>query len=230
MERKKAYLIVIVAAAALTLLMVGIVYNAASLQKQNINLTNQVTYASEKLAAKDDLMIYWVGEFPPELSGIANVVTVISPDQINEEIMPIKSSTFKSTEYDEFGNVVKEIIPREYKDNMIIVLYNVSLVTDEQKDVILDCVAQNSVPVLAIGRSSIALIREILMYTPGDFAEYDSFYYRLGEGYKDHVLDNASMEAGGEKFALNLMDYLYELFYQYDPEADASQMEFDPSM
>ena len=230
MERKKVYIVVIVAAACLTLLMVVLMFNAASLQKQNINLTNQVTYASEKLAAKEDLMIYWVGDFPPEFAGIANVVTVIPPSQINEEIMPIKSSTFKSTEYDEYGNIVKEIIPREYKDNMIIVLYNVSLVTDEQKEVILNCVAQNGVPVLAIGKGSIALIREALMYTPGDFAEYDSFYYKLGEGYKDHVLDNESMETGGEKFALNLMDYLYELFYQYDPEAEASQMEFDTSM
>ena len=221
MERKKGYLIVIVAAAALTLLLVGLVFNAASLQKQNINLSNQVAYAAEKLSAKEDLMIYWVGEFPPEMAGIENVVTVIPAAQINEENMPIKSSTFKSTEYDEFGNVIKEIIPREYKDNMIIVLYNVSIVTDEQKEVILNCVAQNSVPVLAIGRSSIALIRELLMYTPGDFAEYDSFYYRLGEGYKDHVLDNESMEAGGEKFALNLMDYLYGLFYPYTPDTPA---------
>ena len=80
MDRKRGYLVVIVAAAALMLLFVGLMYNAASLKKQNINLANQVAYASEKLAAKEDLMIYWVGDFPAELGGIAPVVTVISPD------------------------------------------------------------------------------------------------------------------------------------------------------
>lgn len=225
MERKRAYIVAIIAAAALMLLFAGLMYNAASLKKQSVSKTNQVTFAAERLAAKEDLMIYWVGEFPPELSGIANVVTVISPDQISEDSMPIKYSTFKITVYDELGNVAEEIIPRDYKDNMIIVLYNVSLVTDEQKDVILDCIAQNSVPVLAIGRNSISLVREILMYTPGSFEQNDSFYYKLGEGYKDHVLDNASITAGGEDFAINVMDYIYELFYAYDPEAEASQME-----
>ena len=227
MERKRAYIVVIIAAAVLLLLFAGLMYNAASLQKKNISKANQVTYAAEKLSAKEDLMIYWVGEFPPELSGIANVVTVISPDKISEENMPIKYSTFKITAYDELGNVTEELIPRDYKDNMIIVLYNVSMVTDEQKDVILNCAAQNNVPVLAIGKSSISLLRDALMYTPGSFEDNDSFYYKLDEGYKDHVLDNEAIAAGGQDFALDVMDYLYDMFYAYDPEAEASQMELE---
>ena len=230
MERKRAYIVVIVAAAVLLLLFVGLMYNAASLKKQSVSKTNQVTYAAQKLAAKEDLMIYWIGDLPPELSGIANVVTVIAPDQISEDTMPIKYSTFKVTVYNEDGSVAKQVEPRDYKDNMIIILYNVSLFTDEQKDILLNCITENNVPMLAIGESSIAFIREALMYTPGSFEQNDSFYYKLDEGYKDHVLDNKAITAGGEDFALDLMDYLYELFYAYDPEAEASQMELEPQV
>lgn len=225
MERKRGYIVVIVAAAALMLLFVGLMYNAASLKKQSVNLANQVSYASEKLASKDDLMIYWVGDFPAELSGIAPVVTVISPDQISEDTMPIKSVEFKVTAYDADGNLVKDETPREYKDNMLLVLYNVSFISDEQKDVISNCIVDNNVPVLAIGRSSISITRDILMYTPGDFEENDSFYYLLGTGYKDHVLDNFAIAEGKEAFALNLCDYVYSLFYGYEPEEETSQTE-----
>lgn len=225
MERRRAYLIVIVAAAAFVLLFVGLMYNAASLKKQNVNLANQVSYASEKLAAKDDLMIYWVGDFPAELAGLAPVVTVISPYQISEDTMPVKSVEFKVTAYDADGNLVKDETPRDYKDNMLLVLYNVSFVSDEQKDVISNCIVDNNVPVLAIGRSSISITRDILMYTPGDFEENDSFYYLLGTGYKDHVLDNSAITEGKEAFALNLCDYVYSLFYGYEPEAETSQEE-----
>lgn len=225
MERKRGYIVVIVAAAALMLLFVGLMYNAASLKKQSVNLANQVSYASEKLASKDDLMIYWVGDFPAELSGIAPVVTVISPDQISEDTMPIKSVEFKVTAYDADGNLVKDETPREYKDNMLLVLYNVSFISDEQKDVISNCIVDNNVPVLAIGRSSISITRDILMYTPGDFEENDSFYYLLGTGYKDHVLDNSAIAEGKEAFALNLCDYVYSLFYGYEPEEETSQTE-----
>ena len=225
MERKRSYIVVIVAAAVLILLFVGLMYNAASLKKQSVNLANQVSYASEKLASKDDLMIYWVGDFPAELSGIAPVVTVISPDQISEDTMPIKSVEFKVTAYDADGNLVKDETPRDYKDNMLLVLYNVSFISDEQKDVISNCIVDNNVPVLAIGRSSISITREILMYTPGDFEENDSFYYLLGTGYKDHVLDNSAIAEGKEAFALNLCDYVYSLFYGYEPEEETSQTE-----
>lgn len=225
MERRRAYLIVIVAAAAFVLLFVGLMYNAASLKKQNVNLANQVSYASEKLAAKDDLMIYWVGDFPAELTGLAPVVTVISPDQISEDTMPVKSVEFKVTAYDADGNLVKDETPRDYKDNMLLVLYNISFVSDEQKDVISNCIVDNNVPVLAIGRSSISITRDILMYTPGDFEENDSFYYLLGTGYEDHVLDNSAIAEGKEAFALNLCDYVYSLFYGYEPEAETSQEE-----
>ena len=68
MERKRSYIVVIVAAAALLLLITGLLYNAASRKKQTISLANQAAYAAEKLKAGDDLMIYWIGAFPPELS------------------------------------------------------------------------------------------------------------------------------------------------------------------
>jgi hypothetical protein len=232
MERKRAYIFVIVAAAAFVLLFVALMYNAASLQKQNINTANQVSDATARLAAKEDLMIYWIGDLPPELSGLANVVTVIPPEQISEENMPIKYSTFKITEYDENGDLKQEIIPRDYKENMIIILYNVTMLPDEQKEVILNCVAQNGVPVLAIGKSSISLIRETLMYTAGSFEENDSFYYKLDDGYKDHVLDNAAIASGGSEFAINLTDYLYGMFYSEEPESETetSQMELAPEV
>lgn len=225
MERKKGYLVVVVAVAALLLLITGLLYNAASRKKQTISLANQAAYAAEKLKAGDDLMIYWIGAFPPELSGISDVVTVINPGEITEENMPIKYSTFKSTEYDEFGNVINEITPRDYKDNMIIIISNVGMLTDPEKDIILNCIAQNNVPVLAIGKSSITLIRRTLMYTDGVFEQDDSFYYKLGEGYKDHVLDNAAITAGGDEFALELYDYLYSLFYEGTEETEITVVE-----
>ena len=64
------------------------------------------------------------------------------------------------------------------------------------------------------------------MYTDGTFEQNDSFYYKLGEGYRDHVLDNSAISAGGNDFALDLMNYIYSLFYEYDLEAETSQMAF----
>ena len=226
MERRKAFVTVIIGAAAFLLLMTGLLYTASSRKKQNIALANKVSYAASKLASKDDLMIYWIGTFPAELTEMSNVVTVIAPGEITEENMPVKSSTFKTTEYDEFGNVIKEIVPRNYKDNMLIVIYDVEMMSESEKDVILNCIAQNNVPVLAIGRNSITLIRQTLMYTDGTFEQNDSFYYKLGEGYRDHVLDNSAISAGGNDFALDLMNYIYSLFYEYDLEAETSQMAF----
>ena len=63
------------------------------------------------------------------------------------------------------------------------------------------------------------------MYTPGDFEENDSFYYLLGTGYKDHVLDNSAIAEGKDAFALNLWDYVYSLFYAYEPAEESSQTE-----
>ncbi|MBR5358257.1 MAG: hypothetical protein IK128_03485 [Clostridiales bacterium] len=225
MERRKGYIVVIAAAAAFLLLITGLMLNAASRKKQTISLANQASYAAEKLSTRDDLMIYWIGTFPPELAGISDVVTVINPGEITEENMPIKYSSFKSTEYDEFGNVVNEIVPRDYKDNMIIIISNVGMITDAEKDVLLNCIAQNNVPVLAIGRSSITLIRRTLMYTDGVFEQDDSFYYKLGEGYKDHVLDNAAITAGGDEYALELCEYLYSLFYDDAEEIETTAAE-----
>ena len=222
MDRKRGYLVVIVAVAALMLLITGLLYNASSRKKQTISLANQAAYAAEKLTSRDDLMIYWIGAFPPELTGISDVVTVIMPGEITEENMPIKYSTFKSTEYDADGNIIKEVIPRDYKDNMIIIISDVGMLTDPEKDIILNCIAQNNVPVLAIGKSSITLIRRTLMYTDGVFEQNDSFYYKLGEGYKDHVLDNAAITAGGDEYALELYEYLYSLFYEDTEETEMS--------
>ena len=225
MERRKGYIVVIAAAAAFLLLITGLMLNAASRKKQTISLANQASYAAEKLNTKEDLMIYWIGPFPPELSGISDVVTVIDPGNITEDNMPIKYSTFKSTEYDEFGNVINEIVPRDYKDNMIIVISDVSLIADDEQEIILNCIAQNNVPVLAIGRSSITLVRRMLMYTDGVFEEVDTFYYKLGEGYMDHVLDNAAITAGGDEYAIELYEYLYSLFYDDAEEIETTAAE-----
>jgi len=207
MSKGKLGFVIVVAVASFFLLGCGIWMNG-KLKEMASRAEQKEVDSQISLLTNLDLTIYWIGDVPSELSALSPVMSVISPGSVNSDNMPIMSSSFHVVDYNQNGDVTGEAVPRDYSYSMIIVLYHVSGLSADEQSVLSDCISRNGVPVLAIGSDSIALVRSVLMYSQGSFAPDDSFYYHLGEGYKDYCIDNSSIKAGGVTAAKAIVDYI----------------------
>ncbi|SCW31711.1 hypothetical protein SAMN02910456_00506 [Ruminococcaceae bacterium YRB3002] len=145
-----------------------------------------------------DVTIYWIGSFPDELSPISG--KVIRVDSVSEETMPVKSPEFHTIERDPDGNIVRERIPVEYAANLYIVI-NRAILSEEQYSVIRDCVKDNGVKTVVIGRSAIKSYRDFLMLPVMSYTEDDNMVYSLDGGSVSHALGEGSTPSG-------IVDYL----------------------
>ena len=146
-----------------------------------------------------DLTVYWIGGFPSELEKLREKTTIIMPEEISRETMPIKSSTFR-IEIKEKSGATSEIVPRKYSEYMMIVLASTEGITDEAKDILRDCIVYNGVPVLCIGSDACQFVGTILIHGSG-YDKDHTLYYKLNEGYKEPYLDVKAVSAGGVEFA-----------------------------
>ncbi|MCR4688051.1 MAG: hypothetical protein K5745_00710 [Saccharofermentans sp.] len=181
-------------------------------KKNNSAYARLDEYEASKAALNThDLQIYWIGELPERLQGMDDVISVIEPGTLTGDNMPIKVSSFHITTYNENGDVIDEQIPRDYASDMLIVLYNVTILDNSDKEILSDCVTANGVPVLAIGESSVGIVRDMLMYSR-DMNSNKSFVYELGLGYTNSPLDEAKVMAGGLDLGEEFISFINERF------------------
>ena len=150
MSKGKTGLIVLTLFAAMFILFIAILFGSSTKRQDNIDRKADID-AKLDVIAQQDLTIYWIGEVPKELEHLMPVISVIPPETASSETLPIKVFQYHVTEYDPYGNFVSEEHPREYPEHMLIVLYGNITLTDSGKEALLDSIAKNGVPVIALG-------------------------------------------------------------------------------
>ena len=87
-------------------------------EQQSIERTEELTAALNEL----DYHIYWIGELPEYMDGIADHVTVIAPGAANSTNLPVAEGSVGFTNYDEDGQILEHIEQRDYAPYMMIVI------------------------------------------------------------------------------------------------------------
>ena len=149
-----------------------------------------------------DIRIYWIGDYPEELSKISSVV--VRPDAVNEDTMPMKSPEFHTVEKDKDGNIIKERIPVEYPSFLYIVI-NRKVLTDEEYKTVRDCVADNGVNLIVIGGTAIDAMRNYLMLPKLQYTADDNMFYSLKDGSESHIYE---YDKNARKNAVSLIEYI----------------------
>jgi hypothetical protein len=200
MSRGKTGLIVLTILAAMFFLFIAVLFGSSSKRQEVID---RKAALEEKLSAiaQMDITIYWIGEFPPELEVLAPVTQVIPPESASAENLPIKSTTFHTTERDEYGKIVKEDIPREYSRYMLIVVSGNPVLSDSGKEALNNAIAANGVPVYAIGDEASDLVGSILLYSRRKNGLGSSLFYSLSSRYKENPISEDIVQAGGMDLA-----------------------------
>lgn len=165
-----------------------------------------------ELLSQYDYMIYWIGECPEELQSSGANITVLAPENMNDSTMPVKWSSFHYTEYDEEGNLVKEVIPRDYPEKMLIVLNAGRALTEGEADVLNRCVVDNYIPLIVIGKPGIDDIRSRYLLVEKDYGINDTMEFITGEGATDNTVSSEAVEKGGRDLTDEVLDRAIELF------------------
>jgi len=142
--------------------------------------------ASEKLE-DFEFGIYWIGDCPEPVKNNVPEITFVPTDAINGDNMPIVWSDVEYTIYAEDGSVVEHVVPRDYPHNMLIVVNNVTDLSEDSLEVIRQCAVDNKVPVLLIGRDTISAFREYINWSPKDYESDDTMLFSV---YLDEGVTN----------------------------------------
>ena len=217
MSRGKTGLIVLTILAAMFFLFIAILFGSSS-KRQGV--IDRKAALDEKLSAyaQMDITIYWIGEFPSELEVLVPVTQVIAPESVSSDNLPIKTSSIHVTERDEFGNVVKEEIPREYSQYMLIVISGYPVLSDSAKEALSNAVAKNGVPVFAIGNEASEIIGNILMYYRHKSGPGSSLFYSLSSRYKENPIPEDIIQAGGMDLAEAMPEIIDLAIAQYSAD------------
>ena len=196
MSRGKTGLIVLTFLAVMFFLFIAILFGSSTQRQEKIDRKADVE-AQLDVIAQMDLTIYWIGEVPAELEHLKPVINVIPPETASEENLPVQVFEFHVTEYDSEGNFVSESHPREYPRYMLIVLYGDFVLSDSGREALLNSISKNGVPVIAIGNEAATYLGKILNRVRYHEGPGSSLYYCLGKGYKENLIPEEKVVAGG---------------------------------
>ena len=209
MERNKTSVIVLLILAGFFFIAIAMVFNTSARRNIVLKKNEEIIKKTEYLNMLD-LTIYWIGDFPPELESLKKRTNIIRPEEITKDNMPIRSSTFRISVTDEQGNH-NDIVPRKYTEYMLIVITTGDGYSDEAKEVLRNCIADNGVPVIAIGDKACNLLGTVLIHGAG-YAPEHSIFYKVKEGYHEPYLDPDAVKAGGVVLADDLCGKLCVYF------------------
>ena len=217
MYKSKTGILILTILAAMFFLFVAILFGSSSKRQDVID---RKAALEEKLStiAQMDITIYWIGEFPTELETLAPVTQVIPSESASSENLPVKSTAIHITERDAYGNIINEEIPRNYSRYMIIIICSKPVFSNSGKEALVDSIAKNGVPVIAIGNDAADFLDGLLMHRRFKEGPGSSLYYCLGKGYKENPIPEDKVLAGGMDFAeavpdiidLGIADYTHQ--------------------
>lgn len=209
MERNKTGVIVLFILAGFFIIAIAMIFNTSVRRESALKHQSSI---NEKIDFLNliDLTVYWVGGFPSELENLRPSTKVVMPEEISQDNMPIRSSTFHISIKEDSGRT-KEIVPRKYTEYNLIIITTGSGFTDEGKAVLRNCIVDNDIPVLCIGKEACEFMGTLLIHGSGYKADH-SIFYRRSEGYKEPFLDVKAVAAGGADMADALCTSLSEYF------------------
>ena len=217
MHRGKTGLIVLTILVAMFFLFIAILFGSSTKRQDNIDRRDEIN-ARLDVIAQTDLTIYWIGDVPAELEHLMPVITAVPPEQASEETRPIKVFQYHVTEYDTDGNYVSEEHPREYPEHMLIVITGNPALSDSGKAALLDSISKNGVPVIALGDGAADFLAKLLMRVRYKEGPGSSLYYCLGKGYKENLISEDKVIAGGWDLAGAIPDIIDVANADYMPQ------------
>ncbi len=218
MSRGKTGLIVLTVIAMMFILFIAILFGSSTKRQQAIDRKAALDANIDTIIAADTT-IYWIGDPPPEeLEHLMPVVNVITPGSANDDNLPVKSPYFHTQVHDSFGRLVSEQIPIEYTDNLVIVISGTPEFTQAGSEALLNSIAQNGVPVIAIGNDASEALGGILSYRRFKMGEGSSLYYCLGAGYTENPLSEEAVTAGGMDLAEAITGQITVALSDYTPQ------------
>ena len=217
MSKGKAGLIVLVFLAVGFFFFIAMLFGSST-QRQAV--IDRKVNLEEKLdaIAQTDITIYWIGEVPAELEHLMPVISVVDPASVSDETLPVKGLAFHYAEYTPEGVLISEELPKDYSDHMLIVICGNPEITDKGREVLLDSVSQNGVPVLAIGDEASELLGQTLYYNRFHKGPNTSLYYCLGSGYTENPIPEEAVKAGGMDLAEVIPDVIALAESDYIPQ------------
>lgn len=198
MGHNKTGVVVLFLLAGFFIIAMAMVFNTSARRSAAMQKQDEIDKKISELSSRD-LTVYWIGDVPKEFEKLKPKMQIVKPAEINKDNMPIQSSTFHITIKDGQGNE-QNIVPRDYSDYMIIVITTGDGFSDEGKDVLRNCIAENGVPVIAVGDKACNMLGGILVHGAG-YSPDHSVFYKLKEGYDEPFLDPKAVAAGGADFA-----------------------------
>ena len=207
MSRGKTGLIVLTFLAVFFFLFIAVLFGSSTSRQAALDRKTDLESKLDSIAG-EDITIYWIGEPSPELEHLMPVINVITPGTASKDNLPVKSPSFHTSEYNPDGILIEEKIPVEYPEYMVIVISGSPELTDNGKAALLDAVAQNGVPALAIGDE----------YRRVHKGEGSSLYYCLGKGYRENPIPEDVVKAGGMDLAEAIPDLITLAMSDYTPQ------------
>lgn len=218
MDKNKTGLIVLTILAAAFFLFIAFFYNSSVKRQTALDRIENLDSTLDVIA-EADITIYWIGEPQKELEHLMPVVNVVAPENASADNLPVKSPLYHFSEYDDAGNLTKEYIPVDYSDHLFIVISGSPVLSDKGKEALLDAVSQNGVPVVAIGGDACDLLGEVLSYRMVHKNPDSSLYYCLGKGYRENLIPEDKVKAGGMDLAEELPGIIKTAVSDYVPQS-----------
>lgn len=216
MSKGKTGLIVLTVLAAMFFLFVAILFGSSQKRQAAIDRNGELNDRLD-LFTETDLRIYWIGEPYKELERLSSDITVVPAETASKDNLPIKGPSFHTSEYNPDGTLVAENIPIDYPRYMLIIITGTPQFTEDGKAALLDAVANNGVPVLAIGDDAANALAGILSYKRFHTGPGSSLYYCLGKGYKEAPLPEDAVISGGMDLAELIPDLISLAMTDYEP-------------
>lgn len=216
MNRGKTGLIVLTFIAAMFFLFIAVLFGSSA--ERNTAISRKVTMESAlDSVASEDLMIYWIGEMPPEFEHLSPVISQVAPESVSSDTIPVKGALFHTTEINSLGQVVKEDAPVDYPENLLIVINGNIELNDKGKAALLDAITSNGVPVLAIGDEASGILEDLLSRSRYKKGPGSSFYYCLNKGYTENPLPVEAVKNGGMELAEAFPEIVMKACEDYVP-------------
>lgn len=212
MQGRNAALYIII----LALTAAAILFMMYQTRRIDANLYNsQVEANTEELIADLDQLdyeIYWIGNLPQYMDGIADHVTLLTVDEANSDTLPVVEGTMGFNEYDEDGNLVTHIEQRDYAAYMMIVVNTSDELPEAALSAIQNSVVENHVPILLIGDQSINAFRSFMILVAKDYEANSSLFFEISRYPQDNPIDPDAVSAGGHAYADALLIFIHDTF------------------
>ena len=200
MSKGKTGLIVLTGLAAMFFLFVAILFGSSTQRQAALNRRDDLNAKLIEFT-KEDLAVYWIGELPKELEQLSPVVKTVAPSAASKDTLPVRGPEFHIIEKDPEGNVTKEEFPIDYPSHMLIVITGNPVLSDAGKEALLDAIAKNGVPVIAIGDEAPEFLSGVMSRARTHKGEGSSLYYCRGKGYKENLISKEAVINGGMDLA-----------------------------